>query len=380
MSAIVTAVLPGVDRPNIALPSLPEAAVERGRFDSRGPLVISVAALAAIATTYALSVGVDIALPLAMAIVLSLLLRPTTTFLNVHARLPLPVAALVSLLASFAAIVAMAYALSLAAESWSQRLPESFAILKQKLAFLTEPISATQEALRRVENLDMDVTKPAAAAPAAPGNAIPELILFGTAAAIRQFFTTMLILFFMLASGDRLLRGVIEVLPRFADKRKAVEIAAEVQAGVANYLTTITLMNAAVGFVVAGAMWGVGLPTPLFWGAAAFLLNFIPIIGPLLGVALFFAAGVVALPWPLPALAPAALYLLIHLVEGQAVTPMLVSRRFELNPVLVILSLLFWHALWGMPGAFLAVPLLAILKIFCDRIDGLKNLGHLIGS
>ena len=110
------------------------------------------------------------------------------------------------------------------------------------------------------------------------------------------------------------------------------------------------------------------------------MLNFIPIIGPLMGVAVLFVAGVVTLAWPFPALAPALLYIVIHAIEGEIVTQQLLARRFELNPVLVMVSLLFWDAIWGLPGALPAVPLLAILKIFADRIEPLKNLGHLIGA
>jgi predicted PurR-regulated permease PerM len=177
-----------------------------------------------------------------------------------------------------------------------------------------------------------------------------------------------------------MLRALIEILPRFKDKRQAVEIASEIQESIGKYLTTILIMNALVGALVGIASAICGLSNPAFWGALAFLLNFIPIIGPLMGMAVMFVAGVVVLPWPFPALAPALLYVLIHFAEGQMVTPQLLSRRFELNPVLVIVSLLFWDAIWGMSGALLAVPLLAILKIFSDRIEPLKNLGHLIGA
>ena len=75
---------------------------------------------------------------------------------------------------------------------------------------------------------------------------------------------------------------------------------------------------------------------------------------------------------------PPALYFAIHLVEGETLTPMLLVRRFTLNPVLVILSLVFWVWMWGVPGAVLAVPLLAILKIVCDRVRSLKTLGHFL--
>jgi predicted PurR-regulated permease PerM len=173
---------------------------------------------------------------------------------------------------------------------------------------------------------------------------------------------------------------VIEILPRFKDKRQAVEIAGEIQASIGTYLTTILIMNALVGALVGIASALCGLSNPVLWGGLAFLLNFIPIIGPLMGVAVLFVAGVVALAWPFPALAPALLYIVIHAAEGEVVTPQLLARRFELNPVLVIVSLLFWDAIWGLPGALLAVPLLAIFKIFCDRIETLKPLGHLIGA
>ena len=127
-------------------------------------------------------------------------------------------------------------------------------------------------------------------------------------------------------------------------------------------------------------MWLCGLGDPLLWGATAFLLNYIPIIGPLAGVAVFFVAGVLSLDWPWLAMLPAALYLLIHVAEGETITPMLLAKRFTLNPVLVIVSLFFWHAIWGIPGAFLAVPLLATFKILCDRVEPLQPLGHIIGS
>ncbi len=116
----------------------------------------------------------------------------------------------------------------------------------------------------------------------------------------------------------------------------------------------------------------------MLWGAAAFLLNYVPILGPLLGTLIFLLVGMLSfdsLWWALP---PATLYFLIHLAEGETLTPMLLARRFTLNPVLVILSLVFWFWMWGVPGAILAVPMLAILKIVSDRVRPLKALGHVL--
>jgi predicted PurR-regulated permease PerM len=133
-----------------------------------------------------------------------------------------------------------------------------------------------------------------------------------------------------------------------------------------------------VGIATGLAMWALGLDDPILWGAIAFLLNFVPILGPLTGVAIFLGVGMLSLDPLWKAFMPMVLYGVIHIIEGETITPMLLARRFTLNPVLVIISLLFWDWMWGIPGAILAVPMLAILKIICDRIRALAALGHFL--
>jgi predicted PurR-regulated permease PerM len=186
--------------------------------------------------------------------------------------------------------------------------------------------------------------------------------------------------FFMLSTGDTLLRRLVEILPSFGDKKRAVEIVNEVEHNISIYLLTITMMNLAVGVMTGLTMWACGVADPVLWGAMAFLLNYIPILGPLTGVVMFFLVGLLTFTSPWLALVPAGLYLLIHIAEGETITPMLLAHRLTLNPVVVILALFFWHWMWGVPGALLAVPLVAIAKIVCDRIPQLMPLGHLLGS
>jgi predicted PurR-regulated permease PerM len=204
-------------------------------------------------------------------------------------------------------------------------------------------------------------------------------VLFaGTRAVLDGLFTTVLVLYFLLVSGDIFLRRLVEVLPRFSSKRQAVDISEQIEEDISVYLVTITIMNAAVGVATAAAMYLCGVGDALLWGAVAFLLNYIPILGPLFGTGIFLLAGMLTFDSLWWALLPPALYFGIHLVEGEALTPMLLARRFTLNPVLVILALVFWFWMWGVPGAILAVPLLAILKIVCDRVRPLKALGHFL--
>jgi predicted PurR-regulated permease PerM len=140
----------------------------------------------------------------------------------------------------------------------------------------------------------------------------------------------------------------------------------------------ITAMNAAVGIGTAAAMYLCGLGDPLLWVAVAFLLNYIPILGPLFGTGIFLLAGMLSFDNLWSALLPPALYFGLHLVEGETLTPMLVARRFTLDPVLIILTLVFWFWMWGVPGAILVVPMLAIVKIVSDRVRPLKALGHVL--
>ena len=144
------------------------------------------------------------------------------------------------------------------------------------------------------------------------------------------------------------------------------------------YLLTITVINTAVGGATAGVMWLCDVPGPVLWGVVAFCLNFVPILGPFCGIVLFLAVGLISKGPAWAALLPAALYFGIHVMEGEIITPMLLANRFTINPVAVILSLIFWYWMWGIPGAILAVPMLAIIKIVADRLPPFRAFGHLL--
>src|SRR5207248_9255820 len=137
---------------------------------------------------------------------------------------------------------------------------------------------------------------------------------------------TMIIPIIRPASGARVLTGSVEVLPRLKDKRTAVEIGSENEENISGYSLTITMMNALVGTATGIAMKLCGLGDPILWGVMAFLLNYIPILGPMTGVAIFFLVGVVTFDWPWYAFVPAGIYLLIHIAEGETITPMLLAK------------------------------------------------------
>ena len=171
---------------------------------------------------------------------------------------------------------------------------------------------------------------------------------------------------------------LMEAEPSFAEKRQAVEITLHIERNVSAYLITVTLINFIVGLLTFGIMAACGVANPLLWGVIAFALNFVPILGAMVGIVLFLMASVLSLGVTWWALLPVGLYFLVHVLEGEIVTPMLMARRFTINPVAVILALIFWYWMWGVPGAILAVPMLAIIKIVCDDLLPLRAFGHFL--
>jgi predicted PurR-regulated permease PerM len=242
---------------------------------------------------------------------------------------------------------------------------------------MQEPIDALQRFLQQVEDLGGAAASPNAVA-STRGPTLLTRLFTGTRNFASGFFTTILFLFFLLVSGDIFLHRLVEILPRFSGKRQVVEISQQIESDISAYLVTITVMNAAVGVVMALAMWLTGVGDPILWGTVAFLLNYVPILGTAVGVLIFLLAGLLTVDTVWQALLPAGLYLGLHLIEGQTVTPMLLARRFTLNPVLVIISLVFWFWMWGIPGVILSVPMLAIAKIICDRVRPLAAFGHFL--
>lgn len=341
------------------------------------PKVVFLGGLFVLASLAAAYVAADILLPLVLAFVLKLLLQPAMRGLE-RLHVPRILAALLLIVAVFGAIVGVGAAISGPASTWATKLPEGIPRLQERLSFLRTPIDTLRRFLQTVEGFG-GAGAPSAA-PAPPGGSAQTMTMLftGTRNFARGFFTTVLFLMFLLASGDLFLRRLVEVLPRLSNKRQAVDISRQIETDISAYLVTITMMNAAVGILTGLVMWLTGVGDPILWGVVAFLLNYVPIIGWLLGVTLFLLAGLLTIDTLWQALLPAGLYIAIHVIEGETITPILLARRFTLNRVVVVVALVFWFWMWGIPGAVIAVPLLAITKIVCDRIRPLAAFGHLL--
>jgi len=340
------------------------------------PRTVFLGGLFVLACMAALYFSAPIVLPLILAIVLKLLLQPLVRLLEgIH--IPRAIGAILSVLLVLLAFGGTISMLAGPAAAWAGKLPEAIPKLKEGLSFLHEPIDAIERMMRQVEG-------PAGGGgpqvPAVHPSNLVGAFLAGSATATSGLFTTLLILFYMLVSGETFLRRMVEILPRFKDKRQAVELSLHIERDVSAYLLTVSCINALVGVATGCVMWACGVANPVLWGAIAFVLNFVPILGPMVGLVIFLMASVLALGVTWWALLPVGLYLAIHVLEGEFFTPMLLARRFTINPVAVILALIFWYWMWGVTGAILAVPLLATIKIFCDHIEPLAPLGEFLNE
>ncbi len=326
---------------------------------------------------FALYFTAEVVLPIIFAIILYLVLQPAMRG-AAKLRVPKAVAALFIILVFFGSVGALGLTLSGPAAEWVSKAPDSLRRIEARLFVFKQSMADLQSVSKQVEKIaEGSATDDNAVTVAGPG--VSSFLFSGTRFMLVGLGTTVVLLFFLLVSGDLFLRRLVEILPTFSNKKQAVEISREIESNISSYLATISLMNLGVGILTGIAAFFCGLSDPILWGTVAFLLNFVPILGPLCGVVILFLAGLLTFDAVWQAALPAGIYLSIHAIE-ETVTPMLLARRFILNPVLVIISLVFWYWMWGIAGALLAVPLLATVKIVCDRIKPLMALGHFLGA
>jgi predicted PurR-regulated permease PerM len=286
----------------------------------------------------------EVILPVIVVFVLNLVFQPLMRLLG-ELHLPRTLAALAIILLVFGSAVGLGVALSGPASSWAQKMPEGLPRLQERLTFLSKPIQTLQKFLHQAEGLAQGAG-PAVATVAVQGAGLSDRVLNATRTIASGLFTTVLVLFFLLVSGDTFLRRLVEILPRFKDKRQAVLISLQIEADISAYLATITVMNLGVGVATGIVTATCGIGDPVLWGTVGFLLNYVPILGPVIGVTIFVFVGLLSIETLWLAFLPAGLYFLIHVIEGETITPMLLAKRFTINPVLVILSLVFWYWMW----------------------------------
>jgi predicted PurR-regulated permease PerM len=349
-------------------------AVVDPRMRSAGVTTLTVLAL-----LYTVYFARSFLLPIVVALLLSFLFSPVVRALARFKIRP-PLGAGLVILGLLGSVGLAGYELSGPVQSWAASAPQTLATAQHKLRELLRPLERASRTAEQVQS---------AAGAEEGAEKAPEVVVRGPSVISRVFGTTsrfvaaalevVILLYFLLAAGDLFLQKLIKVLPRLRDKRKAVEIARRTEASISTYLLTTAGINVAEGLVVALVMWLLGMPSPLLWGAMVAVLEFIPYLGALTMTAVLTIAALTVFDTVGQALLVPGAFLAINLVQGNFVSPMLMGHRLALNPVALLVGLAFWFWMWGVPGAFIAVPLLATFKIFCDHIESLAAVGEFLG-
>jgi predicted PurR-regulated permease PerM len=323
-----------------------------------------------------------IILPVVLAVLLYFLLKPSVMALQ-RLKIPRPLGAVLLLAVVIGAFMTGLSTLQEPAREFLTKAPVSVAKLETK----------ARDILRRIEQMtrvqpDEDGERPHDATPAQPAKGFDladKVLSFGTliytASFLTGFLETIVLLYFLLAMGDRFLETLVGALPGQSGKKdESVAIVNDVQHSISRYLVTVAGINSCVGLIVAAAMLLLGMPNPVLWGVVAAILNFMPYFGPLTVFTVLVLAGLLSFESVGQALLPAAVYAGVHAVESNLITPSILGRRLTLNPLIIFLALMFWTWLWGIAGALLSVPLLMMFKILCDHTPTLAPIGELLAG
>lgn len=355
----------------------PEAE-ELGEAINFQTVVLSI--IAGLLILFTIYVARTVVMPLVLACMFNLVLTPVVLALA-RIRIPEPLGAAIVVLI-FLIIFALGIStLAEPAAGWLRRLPHVIDQLGDRLDFLQIPA-------KQLKNVEEAITNLGAGGPpseatqvvVAQQTTLRGLLINETSRLAVGALTTLVLLYFMLAMGDKFLRQLVSALPDFRTKKQAVEIAHQLQRDMSHYLLTVSAINVGLGATVAAAMLATGMPNPLLWGAMAGLLNYIPFLGHTVSAIVIAVVALLSFEELGAALIPPGIFIVIAALEGNVVTPMILARRLTLNPVAVVAALLVWGWMWGIVGLLLAVPLLVVIKITCDQIPALQPAGEFLGG
>lgn len=330
----------------------------------------------------AIAAGRDFLMPVTMAVLLFFVFTPLRRLAE-RRGVPDVVTASGITLSILLVVAVIAYAASGPLSRAMTNMPVISAQLEQKFENLQDSLSDLREAAQSID----DAQSADATAEDAPAIRVEQggettlgMVMKTTPLLIGQVLFTMILLFFLIASGDLLYLKIVQSFDRMRDKRGAYLALREIEDSLGNYLGAITIINACLGLAVGLAMWAWGMPGALLFGILAFVLNFIPYLGAIAGVVIAGLVALVVMPglfWPAMVMLT---YLGLTSLEGQIITPYFVSRRLQMNTVVVFLAVALWAWLWSVIGMVIAVPVLVVLRVLADNVPGWEKFGNFLAG
>ena len=342
---------------------------------------VALVLLALAAVTTGLYYGRYVFVPIALAVVFTALLRPVVRMLE-RVKVPTSLAATLVMLASLAVLAGAVLAFAAPLQSFVKDAPRTLASAREKLGPLAGEHGPLADVLPEAPG-DSAKGGGAQGSGEEEGGGAPGVAgkLFGaTTTVVIGFLEVVLLVWFLLASGTMFQSKLLKVLPLPWEKRAALDVLDQTESVVSGYLLVTMLINLAQGAAVALAMWGLGMPNPVLWGMLTVVAEFVPYLGGLFMTIMLAAVGLATFSSVGHALLAPGAYQLLNILQNNLASPLAYGRKLRLNPVAVLVGVMIFWALWGVPGAFLAVPIVATAKVLGDRLDGLSALGEFLGE
>lgn len=264
--------------------------------------------------------------------------------------------------------------------SATHNLPTISARLEEKFHGLQASFSGLQKAAEKLDEVQQPAPEVPAVKVVEPGESTMQTVVKLTPTILGQVVFTLVLLFFMLASGDLLYLKIVQSFDSMSEKRSAYLALRQIEDSLGNYLGAITIINAGLGLAIGLTMYAWGMPGAILFGVSAFVLNYIPYLGAITGVIVSGVVAMVVMPgvfWPMMV---AGSYLFLTSLEGQFITPYFVSRRLQMNTVVVFLAVAMWAWLWSVIGMIIAVPVLVVMRVLADYIPGLEKFGNFLAG
>jgi predicted PurR-regulated permease PerM len=346
-------------------PGTPEAMVQIARR-----LLHVLTGILILLSAYTFYLSSPVLIPLTLAVLITMLLSPAVSLLE-GLKLPRPLSAAIAIAMLAGVLGGGAYGLSGPAQEWLRKLPQSGGKIDEMLRSFKKPFAQIEQATERLSSATerQNASTPQRVQLVPPG--LTERLAGGTAELAAAVAVIFILVFFLLSSGDTFLRKLVSVVPTFADKKRTVETIRSIESDISFYLVMMMLINVGLGLGVVLITALLGIPDPLLWGTLTVILSFAPYVGEMaITVTLLIISMLTFDTLGKALIAPAAYIILMSSVH--VTVPVIVKRRLLLNPVAVFIAIIFLGWIWGMPGALLAVPLLASCKIICERIEHLN--------
>ena len=315
-----------------------------------------------VAVPFALRAGAEFFLPVTAALVIAIALVPPLEWME-RRRVPSSLAAFFCLMLFLIIANAAVAAIVFPASEWVKMLPERIDRVRTTLAPIIEAFSDLDSFIQNVAHeFSRGPGLASQTVTVETPNSLLQIIATSAPFALIQMFFATLVIYFFLAGWTKMRKRTITNRASFDGAMTTARVIQQVVDATSTYLGTITVVNICLGLLVGLILWGIGMESPLMWGGIVAVLNYIPYLGPIVAALLLGVGGLMVFEEPWRAMLPSIIFIVLHLIEANIVTPTVVGRRLTINPLMILLALSFWAWVWGTTGALLAVPLLIILN------------------